>query len=237
MHDLRVAFRELRRAPIVTAVAVFSLALGIGANTAIFSLVNSLMVRALPVAQPERLAVLTDTRADGRGFVETWTNSTWEQIRDRAQSSLDGVCASWLDRVSVATSRGEAAPVDAIWVSGNYFAMLGVTPLLGRGITPQDDSPSGGPDGPIAVISYEFWQRRFGGAANAVGTSLTVERVPVPIVGVTAPGFFGTEVGRSFDVAMPLNGERVIRGRNTRIFTERAAMLLTVLLRPRSGQS
>src|SRR5436190_13288462 len=72
MHDVRIAIRELRRSPIVTAVAVLSLALGIGANTAIFSLVNSLLVRALPISRPERLAVLTDTRADGRGFVETW---------------------------------------------------------------------------------------------------------------------------------------------------------------------
>jgi putative ABC transport system permease protein len=235
VHDLRIAFRELRRSPIVAAVAVLSLALGIGANTAIFSLVNSLLVRALPISQPERLAVVTDTRADGRGFVETWTNGVWEQIRDRAQSF--DACASWLDRVNIATGRGEAAPADAMWVSGNYFATLGVTPQLGRAVRPPDDVPGGGPDGPIAVISYEFWQRRFAGSASAVGTSLTVERVPVAIVGVTPPGFFGTEVGRAFDIAMPLNDERVIRGKNTRIFTERAAMLLTVLLRLRPEQS
>jgi len=235
MHDLRIAFRELRRAPIVTAIAVLSLALGIGANTAIFSLVNSLIVRALPVSQPDRLAVLTDTRADG--FVETWTNSTFEQVRDRSRSSFDGVCASWLDRVSVSAGRGEAAPVDAMWVSGEYFATLGVTPLLGRVLGPQDDVAAGGADGPVAVLSYDFWQQRFGGAAGAVGTSLTVERVPVTIVGIAGPGFFGTEVGRSFDVALPLSGERVVRGRTTRIFTERAAMLLTVLLRLKPGQS
>src|SRR5262245_41134516 len=126
MNDLRGALRELRRSPVVTVIATLSLALGIGANTAIFSLVNSLIVRALPVPQPERIVVLTDTRADGRGFVEGWTNGTWVQIRDRAQSSFDGICAAWLDRVNLATPGDEAAPVDALWVSGDYFATLGV---------------------------------------------------------------------------------------------------------------
>ena len=236
MHDLRIALRELRRSPVVTAVAVLSLALGIGANTAIFSLVNSLIVRALPVSEPERLAVLTDTRADGRSFVETWTNGVWEQIRDHAQG-FDGVCASWLDRVNMAAGGGEASTIDNLWISGGYFDTLGVTPLIGRGITREDDVKGGGRDGAVAVVSYDFWQRRFNGAAAAVGSTLTIERVPVTIVGVMRPGFFGTEVGRTFDVAMPMNDEALLRGPNTRIFTNRAASLFTVLLRLKPGQS
>ena len=236
MHDLRIALRELGRSPVVTAVAVLSLALGIGANTAIFSLVNSLIVRALPVSEPERLAVLTDTRADGRSFVETWTNGVWEQIRDHAQG-FDGVCASWLDRVNMAAGGGEASTIDNLWISGGYFDTLGVTPLIGRGITREDDVKGGGRDGAVAVVSYDFWQRRFNGAAAAVGSTLTIERVPVTIVGVMRPGFFGTEVGRTFDVAMPMNDEALLRGPNTRIFTNRAASLFTVLLRLKPGQS
>ena len=236
MHDVRIALRELRRSPIVTAVAVFSLALGIGANTAIFSLVNSLLVRPLPIAQPDRLAVITDTRADGHGFTETWTNLTWEQIRDRAQA-FDATCASWTDRLNIASGGGESSMVDAMWVSGGYFGALGVSPLLGRGITPEDDVRGGGRDGAVAVIGYDFWQRRFGGAASAVGTTLTIESVPVTIVGVTRPDFFGTQVGRTFDLAMPINDERLLRGTNTRIFTDRAATLLTVFLRLKPGQS
>src|ERR1051326_8559403 len=236
MHDLRIALRELRRSPVVTAVAVLSLALGIGANTAIFSLVNSLIVRALPVSEPERLAVLTDARAAGRSFVETWTNGVWEQIRDHAQG-FDGVCASWLDRVNMAAGGGEASTIDNLWISGGYFDTLGVTPLIGRGITREDDVKGGGRDGAVAVVSYDFWQRRFNGAAAAVGSTLTIERVPVTIVGVMRPGFFGTEVGRTFDVAMPMNDEALLRGPNTRIFTNRAASLFTVLLRLKPGQS
>src|SRR5439155_21041041 len=125
---------------------------------------------------------------------------------DRAQL-FDGSCASWTERLNLAPRGGEKDPVDAMWVSGDYFAVLGVPALLGRTVTPQDDVLGGGRDGAVAVVSYEFWQRRLGGAANAVGTPIVIERVPFTIVGVAPPGFFGTEVGRTFDVAMPFNDE------------------------------
>jgi putative ABC transport system permease protein len=96
------------------------------------------------------------------------------------------------------------------------FDVLGVPAILGRTFTAADDRRGGGPDGPVAVISYNFWQRRFVGAAHTIGRSLTVERLPFPIVGVAPPGFFGVDVGRTFDVAIPIGTEPLIRGKELR---------------------
>src|SRR5689334_15058716 len=191
MHDLRLAIRSLRATPIVTAVAVVSLALGIGANTAIFSLVNSLLLRALPVKAPQQLALITDDPARG---ITSWTNPIWEQVRDR-RTALFGDAFAWSSTRFNLSKGGETEFVDGLWASGTMFDTLGVAAMLGRTFTEADDRRGGGPDGPVAVISYSFWQRRFGGAADAIGRSLTLERVPFTIVGVTPPDFFGPEVG------------------------------------------
>src|SRR6266576_2708960 len=106
MTDLRLAIRSLRATPIVTAVAILSLALGIGANTAIFSLVNSLLLRTLPVVEPQRLAIISDTRAVSRGFTAGWTYAIWDQIRHRAQP-FDGSCSWSTDRFNLAPGGGE----------------------------------------------------------------------------------------------------------------------------------
>jgi putative ABC transport system permease protein len=211
-QDLRVASRVLRAAPIVTGVAMLSLALGIGANTAIFSLVNSLLLRTLPVAEPERLVIVsTDTSASRRNTA-AWNYTLWEEIRRRAPQMFDGAVA-WSavgteDRLNLATAGGEVRPVDGVYVSGDFFTTLGVPALLGQTFTAADDERGNGPDAAVAVISYGMWQRRFGGAANIIGTPLVIERVPFTIVGVTPPEFFGAEVGRTFDVAVPLNAHR-----------------------------
>ena len=235
MNDLRVAVRELRSSPIVTAVAIASLALGMGANTAIFSLVNSLLLRPLPVVEPQRLAVVSDTRYAGQGLAASWSYGIWDQFRQHAQP-FDGACAWWTERLNLAPHGGESQPVDAMWVSGEYFATLGVPALLGRTVAPRDDVRGGGRDGAVAVISYEMWQNRFGGAANAIGMPIVVERVPFTIVGVTPPGFFGADVGRTFDVALPMNAEPLIRGAESRISPERGYYALTVLLRLKPAQ-
>lgn len=236
MNDLRFAVRELRGAPVVTAVAILSLALGIGANTAIFSLVNSLLLRPLPVIEPERLAVVSDARAMRQGGTAAWNYAIWDQIRQRAQA-FDGACAWWAERLSLAPRGGETEPVDAMWVSGDYFKTLGVRALLGRTITSEDDAPNSGRDRAVAVLSYELWQRRFGGAASVIGMPLVVERVPFTIVGVTPPDFFGAEVGRTFDIALPMNAEPLIRGSESRINPQRGFYALTVLLRLKPDQS
>jgi putative ABC transport system permease protein len=236
MQDLRLAFRSLRSTPIVTVVAILSLALGIGANTAIFSLVDSLVLRSLPVVEPQRLAVISDTRGTKGGFTSTWTYAIWDQIRKRAEP-FDGSCSWSMERFNLAQGGGETQPIDGIFASGEYFSTLGVPALLGRTFTSADDVPGGGKDGPVAVISYALWQRRFGGAGTVIGTPLVVERVPFTIIGVTPPSFFGTETGRAADVALPMNTEPLIRGKDSRIDLERGFYGLTVLLRLKTGQS
>jgi putative ABC transport system permease protein len=200
-QDGRLAIRTLFTNRLVSALAILSLALGIGANTAIFSLVNSLLLRMLPVAEPQRLAILSTSPAPS--FRMPYSYATFEQIRQHGQS-FDGALAYNCCDKSALTIRGENQTVDRLWVSGDFFATLGVRALLGRTIALADEVAGGGAEGPVAVISYRLWQRRFGGAAGIIGTSLIIERVPVTIVGVTPPDFFGVEVGRDVDVTQPL---------------------------------
>src|ERR1700686_5791814 len=104
-----------------------------------------------------------------------------------------------------------APPCGIRWVSGSFFDMLGVPAVLGRTLFDVDDRRGGGPDGPVSVISYSFWQRRFGGAADVVGRTLALDHVPFTIIGVTPPGFFGADVGRTFDVIAPVGDEPLVR--------------------------
>ncbi len=235
MQDLRVAVRVLRAAPIVTGIAILSLALGIGANTAIFSLVNSLLFRTLPVAEPERLAILTTEAARTQVSTTAWTYALWEETRRRAPQMFDGAVAWSDERLNLSTAGGEVQAVDGVYVSGDFFSTLGVPALIGRTFTARDDVRGAGPDGHVAVISYAMWQRRFGGDANVIGTSLVVERTPFTIVGVTPPAFFGVEVGRSFDVAVPINAQAVIRGKDSAI--DRGAVWLWIMVRLKPRQS
>ena len=224
MHDIRDALRSLVATPIVTTVAVLSLALGIGANTAIFSILDSLILRRLPVKAPEQL-VLID-----RG---SWTNPIWEAIRER-QRLFDDAMAWSTTRFNLAQG-GEAEMVDGVWASGRFFDVLGTPAILGRTFAPDDDRRGGGPEGPVAVISYDFWQRRFGGTADVIGKPLMVERVTYTIVGVTPPEFFGTEVGRKFDVAIPLGTEPLVRGKESAL-DRRSTWWLAIMLRLKPGQ-
>jgi predicted permease len=230
MHDVKLAIRALRATPIVSIVAILSLALGIGANTAIFSIVNSLLLRELPVKDPQQLALVTNDPTRG---IASWTNPIWEQIRQRREI-FDGVFAWSTMRFNLAAG-GETQFVDGIWVSGSMFETLGVPAMLGRTITEADDARGGGPDGPVIVISYAFWQRRFGGAADAIGRTLTIERVPYTIVGVTPADFFGPDVGRAFDVAIPIGTEPLIRGKESAL-DQKWWWWLTVMARLKPGQ-
>jgi predicted permease len=230
MQDLRDAFRALKSTPVVTIVAILSLALGIGANTAIFSILDSLLLRSLPVMEPHRLVML----ADMNGRRSSWTNPIWEQIRER-QAIFDGAFAWSTTRFNLAQG-GQTELVDGMWVSGRLFEVLGVPPILGRTLTEADDRRGGGPDGAVAMISYGFWQRRFGGAADVIGRSLTVERVPFTVVGVTPPQFFGADVGRAFDVAIPIGTDPLIRGKESSL-DRRSWWWLNVMFRLKPGQS
>jgi predicted permease len=230
MTDLRDAIRALRATPIVTIVAVLSLALGIGANTAIFSILDSLLLRSLPVRDPGRLAIVVQ----GDGRPNSWTNPIWEQIRER-QQLWEGAFAWGGTRFNLAEA-GQTEFVDGVWASGGFFETLGVPAILGRTFTARDDARGGGPDGAVAVISDGFWQRRFGGAADAIGATLTLERVPYTIVGVTPPEFFGVDVGRRFDVIVPLGTEPLVRGRDSSL-DQRSYWWLGVMIRRKADQS
>jgi putative ABC transport system permease protein len=209
-QDIRSSLRTLRRSPLVTVVAVVSLALGIGATTALFSVYDSLLLRELPVRDPDRLVLL----ADNRGY-PPWSYVMWEEIRRRSDL-FDGALACDTVRAQFTlTHDGRTDAVDGLWASGRYFDVLGVPALLGRVFRESDDRRGGGPDGPVVVISHGFWQRRFGGAPDIIGRTLAIERVPFTVVGVTPPGFFGVEVGRTFDVAVPLGIEPLIHGRSS----------------------
>jgi putative ABC transport system permease protein len=229
MNDLRDALRALKATPIVSVIAVLSLALGIGANTAIFSIVNSLMLRSLPVKEPDRLAVL----GQGRDR-DAWTNPIWEEVRKR-QGLLGGAMAWSAGRINTARA-GETQFVDGVWASREYFDVLGVPAVLGRTFTEADDRRGGGPDGPVTVISYDFWQRRFGGAADVIGKSIPLERIPFTIIGVTPPEFFGAEVGNTFDVVIPIGAETIIRG-NESALDKRSWWWLSVMVRLKPGQT
>src|SRR5206468_3233937 len=149
---------------------------------AIFSLVNSLLLRTLPVAEPERLVRVSDPTAPAGG----WTYAIWEQIRQRAQPFDGAAAVSLPQRFNLAQS-GETQPIDGLYVSGDCFATLGVSPLVGRMFTSADEVRGGGPDGPVVVISYALWQRRFGGAAGVVGAQMVLGRTPFTIIGVAPP--------------------------------------------------
>ncbi|OFW21642.1 MAG: hypothetical protein A3G21_14690 [Acidobacteria bacterium RIFCSPLOWO2_12_FULL_66_21] len=229
INDLRSGVRALRATPVISAVAVLSLGLGIGANTAIFSIYDSLVLRSLPVRDPGRLVQL---------FLgperSSWTNPLWEQLRAHPDL-FDGAFAWSSPRMDLSRG-GESQFVNGLWASGQMFDVLGVRAVLGRTLEPQDDLRGGGKDGSVAVISYRFWQRHFGGATNVIGQPLTLERVPFTIVGVTAPGFEGLDPGRAFDVAIPLGAEPLIRGRDSAL-DRRSYWWLNVAARLEPGQT
>ena len=229
-RDLRLSLRSLRATPTVTAVAVLSLALGIGANAAVFSIINSLLLRMLPVRDPARLVVLTDTPTRAR----SWNYRIWLEIHRREQLFEDS--AAWSFTRFDLSSGGQTQFVDGLWVSGSFFEALGVKAALGRTLAASDDQRSGGADGPVAVISDRFWREYFNGAAGVVGRILRLDGASFTIVGVLPREFFGLEVGRTFDVAVPLADEPLSRGRSTYLDAV-STSFLTIIARLRPDQS
>jgi putative ABC transport system permease protein len=214
LRDLRYAARVLRKNPAFTLVAVLSLALGIGANTAIFQLVDAVRLRMLPVKDPQELVQVRLTSMQkvrgSRLKSDALTAPIWDEIRDR-QQALSGIFAWGSMRVDIGSS-GETREIEGMVVSGGFFPSLGIQPAAGRLFTDSDDRPGCGLN--TAVISYAFWQREFGGQASAIGGKLAVNRIPTEIVGVTPREFFGMEVGRSFDIALPICSMAAFPGRN-----------------------
>ena len=197
-QDTRYALRTLRANPGFAATAVLSLALGIGANTAIFSILNAVMLRSLPVEDPQRLV-----QVDG-----TFTNPIWEQVRDH-QRAFSGTLAFSGTRFDLAAG-GESHFAEGLWVSGDYFRVLGVPAMRGRVFTSDDDLHGGGHAGPVAVISHGFWKRHFAGDPDIVGKTIRLDRHPFTIIGVTPQWFTGLDVDTHYDVAIPIGCEPIL---------------------------
>jgi hypothetical protein len=197
-QDIRYAFRTLRRNPGFAAIVVLTLALGIGANTAIFTLVNALLLRQLPVPEPRQLVQVHSVENGRRGDVFSVPAVQALQDAPAGLAGLFGVSSAG------PLSAGPAPAVEqaqAVWVSGTYFSTLRLQPIVGRLLVPSDDTPNASP---VAVVSYPYWQRRLGGRADAIGQPILVQRVPVVVVGVTPRGFAGLTVGEHAEVTLPL---------------------------------
>ena len=236
MQDLRFGLRMLRKHKSFTAVAVLSLALGIGATTAIFQLIDAVRLRMLPVSAPQELAEvqLADMNAARGGFVRphpTVTNPIWEQLKER-QQPFSHVAAWGTDSVNLAPG-GEVRPARMLYVSGEFFQTLGVPSVLGRVFTSADDQRGCGAAG--LVISHSFWQSEFGGVADVIGRKLTLTDRQFEIIGVTPASFFGMEVGRSFDLAAPLCAVPLVRGNDN--YLKGTQWWLTVTGRLKAGWS
>jgi putative ABC transport system permease protein len=229
VQDVRYGCRGFKRNPGLATVAVLTLALGIGANTAVFSVINALMLRALPVRDAEELISLK--RRQG---AITGGHFSYPQVEELARQTdlFRAICAFATDSVNVgAPDALEPTPVQ--FVSGGYYDTLGLVPQAGRLLTPADDAV--GADA-AAVISDGYWTRRFGRRGDAIGRSILVEGVPVPIVGVTPPGFAGATVGESSDLTLAIRSRPIVRP-DQAFYLGPGARWLRILARPQPNLS
>jgi putative ABC transport system permease protein len=221
LQDFRYGLRMLAKSPGFALVAILTLALGIGANAAIFQLIDAVRLRTLPVKDPGTIAIIHLDQHDwGQGdFNGPYSNFTfplWQQIQQR-QESFSSIAVWGADRLNLATG-GEVDMANVNFVSGDFFKVLGVEPLVGRLISSADDTTgcAGGVD-----LSYAFWQRRYGGSPSVIGKTLTLEGHPFTILGVTPPSFYGVSIGNRFDVAITTCAEPIIGGEYSRITGDR----------------
>jgi predicted permease len=210
--DIRYALRLLRAKPGFTIVAVLSLALGIGANTAIFSLLNSVLLSSLPIRDPQSLIMLTDPESSGlnsgsqggeRGLL---TYAEFEQLRDRTNvfSSLMA-CESQLDRLQAEVESQPSEEIRSRMVSNEYFETLGVPAMIGRTLQSGDDLRS-----PVAIVSRQFWERKLGGTTEALGKKIRIRKTIFTVIGVMPASFFGETVGERPDVWLPLGMQAAV---------------------------
>jgi predicted permease len=199
LQDLRYATRIMARSPGFTSLLILTLALGIGANTSIFSLINTFLLKTLPVSNPEQLVFVRAAVAKGR-TQRDFPFPAFERLRDTSRS-FAGMFA-WDDASASVTIDGRANLVSADFVSGSYFDVLGVSAILGATFSADDDQPG---RKPVAVISYPYWQKRFARHPTAIGKTIFVGRIPFTIIGVTLPDFSGRNVaGAPADIVLPM---------------------------------
>src|SRR6266566_2134765 len=238
LHDLRYGMRTLRKNPTFALVAILALALGTGANAAIFQLVNAVRPPSLPVETPHGLVSIGIAHQGkggvGRGYAgrSIFTEPLWQEIREQQQafSSL----FAWGNGRWDLSSEGEAVFATGFYVSGSFFDALGVHPQIGRLFTELDDQKGCGSPG--VVLSHGFWQARLGGDARVIGRTIMLDRRPFQVIGVTPRGFFGVEVGRTFDVALPLCAEALLRGQQAGT-GQRAVWWLDIMGRLKPGST
>ena len=209
-NDLHYGARLLSRSPSIATVAILSLALGIGANTTIFQLLDAVRLRTLPVNKPEqlaRVAIVNSPHCCTGDFYSSnsdLTGGLWNGVDDQ-QQGFSSIAAWATNRFNL--GEGEARYANALLVSGDFFSVLEIRPVVGRLISPIDDYRGCGVQS--AVLSYAFWQREFGGQPDVLGSKLTLNGHPFQVIGVAPASFHGLEVGQNFDAALPLCSEPV----------------------------
>src|SRR5262249_8170398 len=202
LRDFRYSLRTLRKSPVFLLVAVLSLALGIGANTAIFTLINQLILQPLPVKNPEQLVMLAGRgkHYGGNNGPDRLSYPMYQEIRDKNQV-FSGMFCTFPATVS-ASFQGRTELTGADFVSGNYFPVLGIGAAIGRVCSASDDLIQGGH--PLAVLSYGYWRARFGADPAIVGKQLVVNGRALTIIGVSSAGFDGVEPGRAPQIRIPI---------------------------------
>jgi predicted permease len=238
LQDIRYGARMLRNNPAFTTIAVLTLALGIGANTAIFTLINAVMLKMLPVRDVKELVVIGDptaahSRSHGTPRTELYSYPLYKELRDRTSVFNGMLAAGEVHRVRVAKQTGQSISDDVlgVLVSGNYFSVLGVNALAGRTLYETDDKVAGGH--PVAVISYSLWRSRFNSDPSVVGDVVRVNGYPFTIVGVMPPGFHGQVVGDVQEVWVPMAmQEQIIVGRKLLDDAEWSWLTLMARLKP-----
>lgn len=234
--DVRFGLRQLRLNPMFTLVAVLSLALGIGANTAIFQLIDAIRLRPLPIANPQELGYLDYAEHSMRSGwwstrSATFTSVNWDSIR-RNQQAFSNVIA-WSAKQFNLAAEGKARYAEGLFVSGDFFRVLGARATVGRVFTKEDDQPGCG--SPAAVISYPFWQSEFAQDPAITSRTVRLDGRLFPIIGVTAPEFFGVEIGHRFEVAVPLCSDPMFWEPGKGHIPSRTAWWLSIMGRLKPG--
>jgi predicted permease len=222
LHDTRFALRQLRKSPAFTGVAVLTLALGIGANTAIFTVVNALLLKMLPVRDPQQLVIVgnptwANAVSNGTPSTENFSYPLYKQLRDH-NSVFSGLCAAASGHgIEIETAAGEAfdQKISGRMVSGNYFSLLGLEPAAGRLISDPDDTAENA--NPVVVLGYSYWQRRFDLSSSIIGKDIRLNGYPFTVIGVAPANFDGDVVGERMSLFVPLSMQpAIVRGRRWR---------------------
>ena len=231
-HDLKFGVRALLKNPGFTAVAVLTLALGIGVNSTVFSIVNAYLFRPLPVKDADQLVVLA-TRDSAFEVPYEMSFPNYQDLRDRTDVFSDAIAFS--NGVFNLTADGQSERTFAQLITGNYFSMLGVDAAAGRTLTTEEGSVPGAQ--PVVVLSYAYWQQRFGGQESAIGRTLKLNGIPFTIIGVAAQSFTGTESVLRLDIYVPLGLQDRLYPKSAGWFAKRSNTELHVLARLKPGIS